>query len=144
MTPEEELKKIIDQDQDYLNKFHEDQILEKIKNITSEGTSEIEDKRISRITRTLLWTAKLLTSIFKRDRMRSDEIINLTKELNNLSKKTEIQTGKLICLTRWIIAWTIFVSILTLFLVLKDIGVFTKTIKEINSRINNTTSSDKK
>ena|SRR4030042_3506850 len=144
MIPEEEFKKIIGQDSDYLNKFHEDQILEKIKNITSEGTPAIEDVRITRITRTLLWTAKLLTSIFKRDRMRSDEIINLTKELNNLSKKTEIQTGKLICLTRWIIVWTIFVAILTLFLVLKDIGVFTKTIKEINSRINNTTSSDKK
>ena len=144
MTPEEELKKIIDQDQDYLKKFHEDQILEKIKNITSEGTSAIEDRRITRITRTLLWTAKLLTSIFKRDRMRSDEIINLAKELNNLSKKTEIQTGKLICLTRWIIVWTILVAILTLFLVLRDIGVFTKTNNAINSRINNTTSSDKK
>jgi hypothetical protein len=143
MTSEEELKKIIDQDQDYLNKFHEDQLLEKIKNITSEGTSEIEDKRITRITRTILWTAKLLTSIFKRDRMRSDEIIDLTRELNDLSKKSEAQTKKLISLTRWLIIWTVILAILTLTLLLRDIGVFPKNNKQINSGTHNTQKSDK-
>jgi hypothetical protein len=144
MTSEEEFKKIIDQDQDYLNKFHEDQILEKIKNITSEGTSAIEDRRITRITRTLLWTAKLLTSIFKRDRMRSDTVINLAKELNDLSKKSEAQTKKLITLTRWLIIWTIILAILTLTLFLKDIGVFPKTNKATNSGIDKPQKSDKK
>jgi hypothetical protein len=143
MTPEEEFKKIIDQDQDYLNKFHEDQILEKIKNITSEGTSEIEDKRTARITRTLLWVAKLLTSIFKRERVRTDTVINLAKELNNLSKKTEIQTKKLIFLTRCLIGWTIILAILTLTLLLKDIGFFTKTNKAINGSIDQNQTSDK-
>ena len=144
MTAQNEFKKIIDQDQDYLNKFHEDELLTKIKNIVSEGTLEIEDQRTRRITRTLLWVAKLLTSIFKKERVRTDTVINLAKELNNLSKTSEKQTRKLIRLTRWLICWTIFLAFLTLFLILKDFGVFTKHTVQTNKGINNPTQNDKK
>jgi len=144
MTPQDESKQIIDQDQDYLNKFHEDELLTKIKNIVSEGTLETEDQRTRRITRTLLWVAKLITSVFKRERMRSDTVINLGKELNDLSKTSAKQTETLIRLTRWLIVWTIILAIFTLTLLFKDLGIFTKFNQASNSRINDTTKSDKK
>jgi hypothetical protein len=144
MTQQNESSQHVDQDPDYLNKFHEDELLTKIKNIASEGTLEIEDQRTARITRTLLWFAKLLTGIFKRERMRSDATLKLAKELNDLSKKSEAQTRKLISLTHWLIGWTIFLAFLTLFLILKDFDVFTKRTVQTNKGINNATQNDKK
>jgi hypothetical protein len=71
---------------DYLSEYTENRIIEKLQEIRNRGIRDDVYNAIDRLMNIECWKAKLVQTIFQRERIRTEEIIKLTKRVENFTK----------------------------------------------------------